>query len=201
MDLLLLLSNADIYAWIILPILIFLARVCDVTLGTIRIIFVSRGIKYLAPIVGFFEILIWLLAIGQIFQDFSNIYYYIFYAGGFATGNYVGIYIEDKLSLGLVILRVITRKDATKLIDTLQSMKYGLTSVDAEGIKGKVKIIFTVIKRHDTRRVINLVKKYNPTAFYSLEDVRSVSEALLPQVTPWYKKTHIPLRGMFRKGK
>jgi len=201
MDVFLLLSYTDVYAWVLLPILIFFARVCDVTLGTIRIIFVSRGIKYLAPIIGFFEILIWLLAIGQIFQDLSNIYYYIFYAGGFATGNYVGMYIENKLSFGMVILRVITRKDATALIGALQSMKYGLTTIDAEGIKGKVKIIFTVIRRHDTPKVINLIKDYNPTAFYSIEDIRSVSEALIPPGTPWYKKTRLLLKGTLRKGK
>lgn len=201
MNLLLLFSFADMYAWVLLPILIFLARVCDVTLGTIRIIFVSRGIKYLAPVIGFFEILIWLLAIGQIFQDLSNIYYYIFYAGGFATGNYVGMYIENKLSFGMVILRVITRKDATALIGALKSMRYGLTTIDAEGIKGKVKIIFAVIRRHDTQKVINLVKDYNPTAFYSIEDIRSVSEALIPPGTPWYKKTRLLLRGALRKGK
>ena len=201
MNLFLLFSYTDMYAWVLLPILIFLARVCDVTLGTIRIIFVSRGIKYLAPVIGFFEILIWLLAIGQIFQDLSNIYYYIFYAGGFATGNYVGMYIENKLSFGMVILRVITRKDATALIDALHSMKYGLTTIDAEGIKGKVKIIFAVIRRHDTQEVIDLVKDYNPTAFYSIEDIRSVSEALIPPGTPWYKKTHHLLRGVIRKGK
>ena len=201
MNLFLLFSYTDMYAWVLLPILIFLARVCDVTLGTIRIIFVSRGIKYLAPVIGFFEILIWLLAIGQIFQDLSNIYYYIFYAGGFATGNYVGMYIENKLSFGMVILRVITRKDATALIGALQSMKYGLTTIDAEGIKGKVKIIFAVIRRHDTQKVINLVKDYNPTAFYSIEDIRSVSEALIPPGTPWYRKTHLLLRGALRTGK
>ena len=145
MNLLSVLAQIDTYGLVILPILIFLARVCDVTLGTIRIIFVSKGLKYLAPVVGFFEIFIWLLAIGQIFEDLSNFYYYIFYAGGFATGNYVGIYLENKLSLGMVILRVITRKDATELTNALQSIKYGLTSVDAEGDNGKVKIIFTVI--------------------------------------------------------
>ena len=73
------LTYSEIYAWILLPLLIFFARVCDVSLGTIRIIFVSKGIKYLAPIVGFFEILIWLLALGQIMQNLNNVFYYIFY--------------------------------------------------------------------------------------------------------------------------
>jgi len=96
------LTISEIYALIGLPLLIFFARVCDVSLGTIRIIFISKGIKYLAPIVGFFEILIWLLAISQIMQNLTNPYYYIFYAGGFATGNLVGIILDEKLSIGTV---------------------------------------------------------------------------------------------------
>ena len=81
------LSGPELYTWVILPVLIFLARVCDVSLGTLRIILVSKGVKYLAPMIGFFEILIWLLAIGQIMQNLTNVYYYLFYAGGFATGT------------------------------------------------------------------------------------------------------------------
>ena len=113
--------SSDIYALLILPLLIFIARVLDVTLGTIRIVFISKGFKYLAPAVGFFEVMIWLLAIGQIFQNFTNIGYYIAYAGGFAMGTFVGIFIEDKLSIGTEIVRIITHKEATKLIGVLKS--------------------------------------------------------------------------------
>lgn len=81
-----LLANSWVYTWIAIPSLIFVARVIDVSLGTVRVIFVSRGLKYLAPVVGFFEILIWLLAIGQIMRNLSNPACYIAYAGGFALG-------------------------------------------------------------------------------------------------------------------
>lgn len=180
-------NNIDIYYLVILPILIFLARVCDVSLGTIRIIFVSKGIKYLAPIVGFFEILIWLMAISQIMQNLTNIYYYIFYAGGFAIGNFVGILIDEKLSIGTVSVRIITRTDASKLIEGLKNKKYGVTSVDAKGPKGKVKLIFTIVNRQNIQNVIEMVKKYNPKAFYSIEDIRYVSEYLPSYEKPWYR--------------
>ena len=175
------LIDPEIYKLVLLPILIFLARVCDVSLGTIRIIFVSKGIKYLAPLVGFFEILIWLLAISQIIQNLTNAYYYIFYACGFATGTFVGILIEEKLSIGTVMIRIITKRDATELIKHLKSEKYGLTTVCAEGMDGPVKIIFTVIRREDIETVIKCIKKHNPNAFYSIEDVRSVEEAMFPK--------------------
>jgi len=180
-------NNIDIFAWVILPILIFLARVCDVSIGTIRIIFVSKGIKYLATFLGFFEILIWLMAISQIMQNLTNVYYYLFYAGGFSTGIFVGILIDEKLSIGTVSVRIITRTDASKLIEGLKNKKYGVTSVDAEGPKGKVKLIFTVVNRQNIQNVIKIVKKYNPKAFYSIEDIRQVSEYLPSYEKPWYK--------------
>jgi len=192
---------SEVYSWIILPLLIFFARVCDVSLGTIRIIFVSKGIKYLAPLVGFFEILIWLLAISQIMQNLTNIYYYIFYASGFAIGNLVGIVLEEKLSIGTVGVRIITRQNATKLIEAFKKSYFGITVIDAEGAKGRVKIIFTVVKRQNISKVINLVKKYNPRAFYSVEDIRYVSEVLPSYVRPWYKKNNLKLIRSWRKGK
>lgn len=181
------LNNTEIFAWVILPVLIFLARVIDVALGTIRIIFVSKGIKYLAPLVGFFEILIWLMAISQIMQNLTNVYYYIFYAGGFATGNFMGIILDEKLSIGTVSVRIITRTDASKLIEGLKNKRYGVTSVDAKGPKGKVKLIFTVVNRQNIQNVIKIVKKYNPKAFYSIEDIRYVSESLPSYEKPWYR--------------
>ena len=92
--------GSEIFTFIILPILIFIARVCDVSIGTMRIIFISRGAKILAPLLGFFEILIWLVAIGKVMQNLDNIACYVAYAGGFATGNFVGIRIEEKLAMG-----------------------------------------------------------------------------------------------------
>src|SRR3990170_7206590 len=122
--------NSDLFALFILPLLIFIARVFDVTFGTMRIIFVSRGEKFLAPLFGFFEIIIWLFAIGQVMQNFTNIAYYIAYAGGFAMGNFVGIYIEEKMAMGTLVMRTITKKDASNLINALKSNNCGVTSID-----------------------------------------------------------------------
>jgi len=190
-----------IYSWIIIPFLIFFARVCDVSLGTIRIIFISKGIKFLAPLVGFFEILIWLLAIGQIMQNLTNIYYYIFYAAGFATGNFVGIILDEKLSIGTVSIRIITKKDATELIKALKNNKINLTILNAEGPNGKVKVIFTVVNRQNISKIINIVKIHNPKSFYSIEDIRYVSEELPYYSKSFFIKELAPLINASRKGK
>ena len=180
-----LLSNSGIYAWFILPALIFIARVADVSIGTVRVIFIAGGMKYLAPVVGFFEILIWLLAIGQIMKNLSNPVCYIAYAGGFAMGNFVGIWIAEKLSLGVVLLRVVTKSDAVELVQSLNSAGHGVTSVDGQGANGKVKVIFTIVPRREVEGVVGLIKKFNPKAFYSIEEVGFVEKGIFPAKKNW----------------
>ena len=105
------------------------------------------------------------------------------------------------MSIGTVGIRIITRQDAGELVNALKKLKYGITVVDAEGSKGKVKIIFTVINRQNIQKVINTVKQYNPKAFYHIEDIRYVSEVLPSQMKPWYKRYHFRFRSAWRKGK
>ena len=198
---LLLVINNGLYTWFVLPFLIFAARVIDVSMGTVRVIFVSRGLKYLAPVVGFIEILIWLLAIGQIMKNLSNPACYIAYAGGFAMGNFVGIYIAEKLSLGIVLVRILTKKDASALVDSLRSANYGVTSVDAQGTRGPVKVIFTILPRREVRAVTDLIKKFNPQAFYSIEEVGFVEKGVFPIRKSWRDSSFANLFRPFRKGK
>ena len=197
----LLLVNSGFYTWFVIPALIFCARIIDVSMGTVRVIFVSRGLKYLAPVVGFFEILIWLLAIGQIMKNLSNPACYIAYAGGFAMGNFVGIHIAEKLSLGLVMIRVVTKNDAAPLVDFLKAGNYGVTCVDGHGTSGQVKVVFTIVQRREARSVVELIKKFNPHAFYSIEEVGLVEKGIFPIRKSWRDFSLSGLFRPFRKGK
>jgi len=197
----LLFANSGVYTWIVIPSLIFVARVIDVSLGTVRVIFVSRGLKYLAPVVGFFEIIIWLLAIGQIMKNLSNPACYIAYAGGFAMGNFVGICIAEKLSLGLVMIRVVTKKDAAPLVEFLKAENYGVTSIDGHGTSGQVKVVFTIVPRREVRSVVELIKKFNPNAFYSIGEVGLVESGIFPVRRSWRDFSLLGLFRPFRKGK
>jgi len=194
--------GSEVFKWIALPLLIFFARVLDVSLQTLRIIFVSRGLKYLAPVVGFFEVIIWLLAIRVIMQNLNNWACYIAYGAGFAMGNFIGIFIEKRLAIGNSIIRIITNKDATPLIKHLRSDGYGVTSIEAEGSEGSVHVIYIIIKRCDLETIGEVIKDFNPNAFYTVEDVRLVMKGIFPM-----KKmgaNHIPIIGSFmfwRKGK
>ncbi len=175
-------GRTELLHYIIIPALICLARVCDVTLGTIRTIAVSKGMKYFAAGLGFFEVTIWLFAIGQILQNLTNFTNYIAYAAGFAAGNYVGIYIEEKLSLGIVMLRIITKKKGDDLIVFLKSADYGVTNMKADGAYGPVDVIFTIIKRRELKTVVEIIKKFNPKAVYTVEEVKLANAPHYPIV-------------------
>lgn len=165
------------WTWVVLPFLIFFSRILDQSIGTLRVIFVSKGLKKIAPFLGFFEVIIWLLAVAQVMKHLNNPMSYIAYGAGFATGNYVGILIEEKLSLGTVLIRIVPKKDTSRLIQYLRDQNFGVTVVDAEGAMGsKVKIIFTIIKRKNVLRVISAINDYSPNAFYTIEEIKTVKE-------------------------
>jgi uncharacterized protein YebE (UPF0316 family) len=193
--------DSQMFTLVVLPILIFLARVCDVTLGTLRLISVSRGHKFFAPLFGFFEVLIWIIVIGKVMQNLDNWVCYIAYAGGFSAGNFVGMYIEEKLAMGSAIIRVITQKDGTELIRTLNEHGYGATNTRAEGARGPVSVIYSIISRKHLTHVIKLIKKFNPNAFYTIEDVRFVKEGVVPSRKVFSWKLPWELPKIYRKGK
>ena len=165
-----------IFSYVILPLLIFFARIADVSLGTIRIIFISKGFKVLAFLVGFFEVLIWLLAINQIWSDFSNPWLLLAYAAGFATGNYVGIYLDEKISIGNSMIRIIVIKNSKKLVNELKKNGYQLTVIDGHSADQNidVKMILVVVKRKELKNVLKILKKINPNSFFTIEDIRNV---------------------------
>ncbi len=168
--------SEQLFNYLIMPLLIFCARVGDVSINTLRIMFMMNGKKNVAPFLGFFEALIWLLAIGQIFQNISNPLSYIAYAAGFGTGTYVGMYFEEKLALGRVLVRVITPKPHPELVEFMKERDYRFTTVGAEGRYGKVNLLFTVMKRESLTEFVAKVKQVDEKAFYTIESVKRVSE-------------------------
>ncbi|WP_040428334.1 DUF2179 domain-containing protein [Acetivibrio cellulolyticus] len=170
--------NTDVFSWVVLPLLIFSSRIVDVTIGTIRIIFVSRGKKNLAPLLGFFEVLVWITAISQIMKHLDNIVCYFAYAGGFAAGTFVGMMLEEKLAIGMLVVRVILVKYNDELREHLYKAGFGVTVIDAQGANGDVKIVYTIIKRKDLNEVLGIITKSNPKAFYSIEDARTVNQGV-----------------------
>jgi uncharacterized protein YebE (UPF0316 family) len=170
--------ESDLYAWIGLPLLVFVARVVDVSLGTLRIIFISRGKKNLAPILGFVEVFIWIAVVAQIVRGVNDLAAYLAYAAGFAAGNFVGMFIEERLAIGTQVIRIIVPQEAIALTANLSASGYGVTSVDGQGATGPVKLIYTVVKRKDIPVVLSVIQRTHPHAFLSIEDVRSTQEGI-----------------------
>lgn len=161
-----------------LPAFIFVAEMCVVTISTMRTIFVARGMKLLAPLLGFFEVSIWLFAIGQVMSNLSDWSCSAAFAGGFTLGNFLGILLEEKLAMGSLVVRIITSRDPAELIADLRSAGYGVTCVDGQGSQGPVRIVLSVIRRKELDRVLCLARRFDPKVFYSVDDLHSAAESV-----------------------
>lgn len=168
--------SENIFSYLLLPLLIFIARIGDVSINTIRIIYVLGGRRWTATMLGFFESFIWLMAIRQIFEHLDNWICYIAYPAGFASGIFVGMIIEERIAYGKVIVRIITRKDVSELISYLNSNGFRFTLVNAEGPDGHENLVFTVLEREVLEQVLYKLKDILPTAFYTVEKVNRATE-------------------------
>lgn len=168
----------DYFNWVILPLLIFISRLGDVTMATLRHIFISKGLRNIVPILGFFEVLIWLIAMRQVFSHLNNAACFIAWAAGFSAGTYLGMFIEERLAIGTQIIRIITNENIFSLTEGLKNLNQGVTIVDGHGAVGPVKLIFTIVKRANKAEVIELINTYTPNAFYTIEDVKKAEHGV-----------------------
>ncbi len=164
-----------------LPVFIFFAELCVVTISTLRTIFVARGSKCLAPLLGFFEVSIWLFAIGQIMQNLSNVGCYLGFAGGFTAGNYLGVLVEQRLGLGTLVVRLITPRPAGALVERLRAGHYGVTCLEGQGAAGPVTVVLSVIPRKELAGVVAIIKEFDPRCFYSVDDLQSAEAGVFPR--------------------
>jgi uncharacterized protein YebE (UPF0316 family) len=167
------------YPWALVPA-IFLARVLDVSLGTWRSIMTFRGHRVLAPTIGFLEVLIWLFAAGAVLQNLTQWYLTLAYAGGFAAGNYFGIRLESFMGIGSELVRVISFDPGRNLARRLR--KAGYDPIELYGAAGErpAEVILVIEKRKRIERLLELVRREDPKAIYTISDVRSVYEGELP---------------------
>ena len=167
----------------LLTALIFLARVADVSLGTFRTIVMFRGYKLLAAAIGFFEILIWLVAAGQVLGSLDQWYLAVAYAAGFGTGNYVGIWIEGRLAIGSELVRCISY-NLDSLAGTIREAGYKVVSVDGGFDRDEpVEVLLIIEKRRMIPGLVKLINELDPSAVYSVSPVTSVHAGpdLLPR--------------------
>jgi len=194
-------ENFDIISYILLPVLIFLARLADVTVATVKLMFVVNNARKMAAILGFFEALITIMALSRIIQDANNLPAFIMYAAGFAAGTYVGMWIESKMAYGSVLVRIISKEMPEELFQYLAEHKYNFSLVDGYDAFGNTRVLFTVCKRSNTQNLLARLEQIAPQALYTVESVKQVSRDLIPNspttykaspariTTPWGRKT------------
>src|SRR4051812_12393994 len=155
-----------------------------VTLSTLRTIFIARGMKYLAPVLGFFEVSIWLFAIGSVMKNLADVRCALAFASGFTLGNFLGMLIEQSLALGTVVVRTITPRDPTPLVDALRAANYGVTCLPGQGATGPVQVVFTIVPRRELADVVALLRRFDPDMFYTVDSLQTAQAGVAPRREP-----------------
>jgi len=156
-------------------LLIFLARMTDVSMGTLRQIMIIRGQRKIGPVIGFFEIMIWATAVSQVIPQLSigNIHYLLAFAGGFATGNFLGSLIEEKIALGYTFAYVVPKNHSTGLADDFRKAGFGVTMIWGVGLEGPKPLYNIALRRKDTQQFLSILKACDKEAFCTITDIRS----------------------------
>jgi uncharacterized protein YebE (UPF0316 family) len=150
------------------PGVIFSMRVVDVSLGTLRLVYVTRGARLLASILGFVEILIWITAAGSTILNLTSPLHLVGYAGGFGVGTWVGMWLEGKVPVGTATVQAFCRGRDGAVSDALRRMGLGVTELDGEGLEGPVDVVSTVVPRQHVPRVIQTIEAEDPDAFVTV---------------------------------
>jgi uncharacterized protein YebE (UPF0316 family) len=170
--------GSGVFHWVVLPMMIFFARVLDVSLGTMRIILIARGKRGVVPVIGFIEVFIWISVMSQLMSRVDNPFYMVAYSAGFAMGNYIGMLIENKLAIGKASIRVISSRDILETVAALRKEGFGVTVVDGWGSKGPVRILYTIVRRKEIQHAVEIIRTFDEKAFYTIEDVREAKEGV-----------------------
>lgn len=163
------------------PLVIFGLRIIDVSLATTRMLLAVRGQRVLVPIIGFFEVMIWLFAAGSAIQYLDSPLHVIGYAGGFAAGNVVGLWVEEKLALGLATVRIISEHGGVEAADALREAGFGVTEFSGQGRHGLVEVVYLVARRAQLRGILRIVDEWAPDSFVTVEEPRSIHRGWLLQ--------------------
>jgi uncharacterized protein YebE (UPF0316 family) len=155
-------------------LLIFTLRVTDVSMGTVRTIMITRGMRKWATLIGFVEVTIWVVAISQVITNLDNVLTVLAYSGGFAIGTMLGMWIESKMALGHVEVHIISPTKGAEVAAKIRKAGYGATILQALGLEGPVSLINIVVSRKQLPAVLGLVNEIDATSFVTVEDARSV---------------------------
>jgi len=153
---------------------IFAARVADVSLATIRILLLMRGKALLASVIGFFEVTIFILALNQVVGNLDDPLRLLAYSLGFATGNFAGSRLEERLALGFATVQVISMGKSAELLAEVRERGFGVTALEGCGREGTYQILHVLLKRRDLPCLLSLVRRIDDQAFVTVMDTRKI---------------------------
>lgn len=156
------------------PLIVFLLRLTDVSMATIRMLLIMRNQRLLAPLIGFFEILVWVMAIGIVVQHLQSPLHVIGYAAGFAAGSFLGLTLEERLALGVASVRTVVRSGGAALATELRDAGFGVTELIGRGRDGDVEVLLSVLPRRQVRRALGLIEAGAPDSFVVVDEPRRV---------------------------
>jgi uncharacterized protein YebE (UPF0316 family) len=154
------------------PLIIFGLRIGDVSLDTLRVLFAVRGARGVASILGFFQALIWIFAVGNAMKHLDSWWHILGYAGGFATGTLVGVMIEQYLAYGLATVHIISRHGGVEIAEAMRERGFGVTEVPGYGRDGGVELVQSVVQRQHLDEIAKIVERWDPDAFVTVEEPR-----------------------------
>lgn len=163
------------------PVVIFFLRIVDVSLATTRMLLSVRNQRRLVPVIAFFEVLVWLFAAGTAIRYLESIWHAIGYAGGFAAGNMVGLWIEEKLALGLATVRVISEHGGVEVAEALREKGFGVTEFSGQGREGIVEVVYTAARRRHIPDILHTIETWSPDAFVTVEEPRAIHRGWMYQ--------------------
>jgi uncharacterized protein YebE (UPF0316 family) len=175
---------ATIPVWL-LCVLIFVLRIADVTLGTVRTVSIVKGYISLAVVLGFFEVMIWILAVSQVISRIhESIFLALAFAGGFAAGNAVGILLERRLAMGTSVVRIISTTHGPEIAAAIREHGLEATVFDGEGGDGPVTLVYAVAPRRRTQQMLRWARNIDPELVYVSEPAHESSRGAAPRLRP-----------------
>ena len=156
-------------------LLILALRLVDVSLGTLRIILLSRRLRLLPALIGFVEVFTWVVAATVVFSNLHDVPRMLAYAAGFALGTYLGTLLESRLGVGDTMLRVVAPVGSPQAYDDLRRAGFLVTVMNADGRDGEVRMAFSIIPRRRRKEALGIVQRQNPHAFVTLQDIETIA--------------------------
>ena len=176
----------------LIPLIILVARIIETSLETIRTIYINRGHTNLAAGIGVVKVAIWLLSTGLVFSNLNDIFSLVAYVAGYAIGTIIGMQMEDRISIGSVVVRVFYPGDPAPLVKRFGEMGYGITRLDGTGyLSSPVAVLFMVVPRANVKELLSILTTEYPHLVYTVEDIREGSEEgriFHGTRKPWWKR-------------